>query len=138
MALTEDVRIQARSTGRLVSMKVAADAVIYLGAMVAANAEGFGEPAANDGEQIVVGVAQEHVDNRDRGNGAQTVQVQKGVFGLRNSTTDPVTQAHVGRRVFIEDDGTVTGRSEQDSVVAGVVDEVDENGADGLVYVYFA
>ena len=39
-----------------------------------------------------------------------------------------------GKRVFVEDDGTVTSVANEGSVSAGVVDEL---GADGLVYVYF-
>ena len=76
-------------------MKVAADEVIYLGAMVAANVDGFAAAAANNDDHVVIGVAQEHVDNRESGDGARTVRVQKGVFGMRNSADVPVTQAEI-------------------------------------------
>jgi hypothetical protein len=135
MALTEDRSIQARHTGRLVPLQVAAGAVIHLGAIVAVDAAGWAVPAAAIAGQAVAGVAQERVDNTHGGNGARTVCVQKGVFGLANSASNPLTQAHVGRTAYVEDDGTVANASAANQVVAGVVDELGDHG---LVYVFFA
>lgn len=135
MALTEDQRIQARHTGRLVPLPMAAGARVYLGAIVAVDVAGWAVPAAASTGLTAVGIAQEHVDNTDGGNGARTVCVQKGVFGLQNSASNPLTQAHVGRTAYVEDDGTVANASVAVQVAAGVVDEL---GDDGLVYVHFA
>lgn len=135
MALVEDQRIEARSTGRLVPLKVAADVVIFMGAMVAVNAAGYAVPAEDTAGLVVIGVAQQFVDNLGGGDGGQTVRVQKGVFGLPNSAVNAVTQADVGRDAYVEDDGTVANDGVTNGIVAGVVDEL---GSDGLVYVHFA
>ena len=134
MALTEDRGIHARHTGRLVPLRVAAGAVIYMGAVVALDGDGWAVPAADAAGLRVVGVAQEHVDNATGGPGARTVRVQKGVFGIGNGAA-PVTQADIGRAVYIEDDGAVGRTTGAHSVTAGVLDEL---GRDGLAYVYFA
>lgn len=134
MALTQDMRIEARSTERLIALAVAADAVIFLGAMVAVNAAGFAVPAEDTAGLKVIGVAQRQIDNTGGADGAVRVEVQKGVFGLENSETNAVTQAQVGREVFVEDDGTVASTA-TNSIVAGVVDEL---GPGGRVFVHFA
>jgi len=133
MALTQDRSIQARHTGRLVPLRVAAGVVIHMGAIVAVDANGWAVPAANTAGLAVIGVAQERADNTQGANGARTACVQKGVFGLANSGSAPITQAHVGRPAYIEDDGAVTATAGA-QVVAGGVDEL---GDDGLVYVHF-
>ena len=135
MALTQDRSIQARHTGRLVPLQVAAGALIHLGAIVAVDASGWAVPAADSAGFAAVGVAQERVDNTSGGNGARTVCVQKGVFGLANSMSNPLGQAHVGRTAYVEDDGAVANDSVVNKVAAGAVDEI---GDDGLVYVHFA
>lgn len=134
MALTQDMHIEARSTERLIPLAVAADAVIFLGATVAVNAAGFAVPAEDKAGLKVVGIAQKFVSNAGGADGAVIVEVQKGVFGLKNSQTNPVTQAQVGRDVFVEDDGTVASTG-ANTVIVGVVDEISPGGR---VFVHFA
>jgi hypothetical protein len=133
MAMTQDMRVEARQTGRVVSLRVAADAVVFLGAMVAVRADGFAVPAADAAGMAVIGVAQEHVSNAGGGDGAARVRVQKGVFGIPNSATAAIEQAGIGRPALVEDDGTVAATASA-GVIAGVVDEIDGD----RVYVYFA
>lgn len=134
MALTEDRGIHARQTARLVPLRVAAGTTIHMGAIVAVNGDGWAVPAADTAGLQVIGVAQEAIDNTSGLDGARTVRVQKGVFGIENGAT-PIAQAHVGRSAYVEHDGAVGSAAGAHSIVAGVVDEL---GDDGLVYVYFA
>jgi len=131
-ALTKDRRIVAKSTNRSIALSVAPGVQIFLGALVAVNAEGLAKPAENVVGERFIGVAQEHVDNREPGVLPVRVRVQKGVFKLANSAASPLGQVHVGSQVFAEDDQTVATAGD---VAVGVFDGFNE---DGDVWVYIA
>ncbi len=75
---------------------------------------------------IVVGVADETVDNSSGANGAATVKLRrKRGFLFKNSATAAVTQASVGSNVYVEDDETVALAAGPDNdIVAGKCLEV--------------
>lgn len=133
-ALTKDRITKAKFIGRTLTLKVAAEAVIHSGAIVALNATGWAVPAAATADFTVIGIAQEAVDNTGGSNGDKTVRVQKGSFQVDNDGTNAVAQAHVGKNCFIADDQTVDSDGGVNNIVAGVVDSFDADG----VYVYFA
>lgn len=87
---------------------VAADAVIYVGAMVAINATGFLEPASTSTTIIVAGRAVEQVDNTGGDDGAVSCKFERGIFLMKNSAdADELTLADLGSAVFAVDDQTV-------------------------------
>jgi hypothetical protein len=124
-ALTKDRNTAAKSTERLIALKAAAGARLYLGALISVNPAGFAVPAENSGNQRFIGVAQESLDNTTGADGEKRLRVQKGVFRFANSTVNPIAQEHIGAVAFVEDDQTV---AHDGSLRAGVVDSLDESG----------
>lgn len=107
MPLSKDRNTPFKQTGSL-PVPVAAGAVIHAGALVVANAAGYGAPGSTANNLTYLGRADEHVDNTGGADGAKTVIVRRGVaFRWANSGTDPVTQAELGKAVYIVDDETV-------------------------------
>lgn len=102
---------------------------IFSGALVALNA-GYAAPGATATGRIVVGVAQQTVDNTAGADGAKRVRVFAGVFQLKNSSAgDLIAQADVGADCFMVDDETVAktnGGSTRSR--AGKVIAVDSGG----------
>lgn len=107
MALTQD-RNTPYQDGDLIPVSVAANAVIHAGAMVVANASGYAAPGSTATGLTYLGRAEAAVDNTGGANGARTVVVRrKKAFQFKNSGTDPVTQASLGKACYIVDDETV-------------------------------
>lgn len=72
-------------TGRsILRLPVAKGTKLIDGDIVALNAEGYAVKAAKTADLVVVGAAQEYVDNTAGDNGACHVRVQRGVFVLGN------------------------------------------------------
>lgn len=139
MALTKDKNTRAKSRGPLTVYKVAANAVIYVGAMVAVNATGFLVPAANAAGLNVVGRANGmpgaiggKADNTGGADGAKLMEVEEGIFKWANSGGSLVTQARVSLVCYVTDDETVQLAVGANSTIAGRVMELD---ADGGVWV---
>ncbi len=119
MALTADRNTPYRD-GKMLVLGVAAATKIYAGSMVAADAAGNIVPAANAAGLVVLGRAEEQVDNSSGLAGDKSVQIRRRkVFAFINSTTNPVTAAFIGRSVFVEDDATVSSQGGSGSIVAG-------------------
>lgn len=139
MALTTDRRTPKRGQHTLaeyLDAPVAASAVIYNGALVALNASGYAVPAdASTAGLRVIGVASARVDNTGGSNGAKRVRVERGVFGMKNSSsTSALSVADVGRPCYAVDDCTVARLASGGArPFAGRVYDVD--AVDGLVYV---
>jgi hypothetical protein len=129
MALTKDRNTQMKD-GELVAVPVAADAVIYAGALVVANATGYAAPGSAATTLTYLGRAEEAVDNTGGADGAVTVQVRRGkAFKWANSGSDAVTQAELGKTCYIEDDETVAKTDGTGTLsAAGTVVAVDSDG----------
>lgn len=125
-ALTAERVTPIKDRYRCVSLKVAAVKILQ-GAMVALNAAGFAKPAANVAGEIVIGRAEETVDNTTGAAGDKSIRVNKGVHKWNNSGTSAVVQATVGKTCMVEDDNTVAATA-SNSVAAGIVDEIDPDG----------
>lgn len=90
------------------TLPVAASTTIYGGSIVALNQSGYAVPASADPTLHVVGVAVEKADNASGSAGAVSVEIQRGVFSLNNSSsTSALTDADIGRVCFAADDNTV-------------------------------
>lgn len=104
--------------GLLIGLLVAAATLIEAGKIVAVNAAGYLVEASDAAGIIVVGIADQTIDNSAGANGDLTAVVKRGeLYLLANSATNPVTQADVGSNVYIEDDETV-------AVAAGPVNDI--------------
>ncbi len=105
-ALSKDRNTPARSGEEFVH-PVAADAVIFAGALVVSDATGYLAPGSTAATLTVAGRAEEAVDNTGGADGALTCRVRKGVFLFVNLAADAVGQANVGTTCYIVDDQTV-------------------------------
>jgi hypothetical protein len=107
---------------------LAANAKIYAGAIVAL-AAGWAQPGATAVGLVAAGRADEQADNTGRANGARTVRVRRGVFKFKNSPTDPMTAADIGKQCFIQDDETVARTNGTNTrSAAGVIRDVELTG----------
>jgi hypothetical protein len=103
-ALSKERLTNARE-GHIFGVPLAAGAKVFQGGVVVLNATGYGKAALTAVSLIAAGVAQETVDNTGGADGALRAEVQRGVFGLVADAS--VTQAIVGKTVYLMDDQTV-------------------------------
>ena len=94
--------------GELIGVPVAANAKIFAGAIVVANATGYAAPGSTATTLTYLGRAESSVDNTGGADGAKTVQVRRKVaFKFANLAADLVVQADLGKTCYIADDQTV-------------------------------
>lgn len=111
---------------RLRRYPVLASEIVYAGGIAALNGStGELEMASDKAGLIVVGRAEEYVDNSADGLYAA---VRTGCFLFANSAAHPVTSASVGDKCYVEDDNTVSSNAGTNSVVAGYVFDVESAG----------
>jgi len=126
-ALTQDKDTPNQQLGRVVTIPIAAATKIFKGAMVSVNAAGFAIVGADVASSIVMGVADEQVDNTGAA-GALSINVRKGVFGFTTLGT-VVDQADVGGPVYISDDNNIEKiAGVTNNIICGVLDHVDADG----------
>lgn len=128
-ALTGDRDTKARSGDRR-SFPVAANAVIYAGAMVAIGADDLAVPMATATTLRGVGRAERRADNTGGADGDIRVEVGGEIYRFANSVAgDLITLADIGEPCYGVDDQTValtdgTGTRS----VAGTIHDVDAQG----------
>ncbi len=128
-ALTADRDTKQRS-GTLLTLGAAASQTFFAGAIVARDGNGRATPGATATTLQGVGRCRAFVDNSGGADGAENVDIEKGIFRFANSTsTDAITRADIGADCFIVDDQTValTNGSSTRSV-AGKIFDVDDQG----------
>lgn len=131
-ALTAD-RNTPEVQGRLGHYPVAAATEIFAGSMVALDG-GYAVPASADPDLVVVGRAEEAIDNSTGQAGDMYVDVKEGVFRFANSAAgEALTIADIGSDCYAADDQTVAkthGEVEGQATrpKAGTVKNVDTNG----------
>lgn len=107
--------------GELLALPVAASTTIKGGHLVAVNASGYLVPAADTAGLTVVGVAMESQDNSAGANGALSCLLRRRkVFVFENHATNAVTQAMVGKNVYVADSVTVCSDGATNDIVAGI------------------
>jgi hypothetical protein len=127
MAVTA-ARKTAERDGKQFSHPVAATEVIFKGAMIALDASGDVVDVTEATGLIILGIAEESVDNTDGDAGDVRVTARAGTFKLANADAgDAITRADIGQPCYATDNETVsdvvTGRS-----LAGVIVDVDADG----------
>lgn len=127
-----DTRRKGPSTDSAFNHPVAANAVIYKGALVALNATGYLVPATTATDITVIGRADpvggiDTVDNTGGADGDLECEVRSHArFAYVNDPGDPITQAGVGKLCYATDDQTVAGTSGgATKSPAGYVAEID-------------
>lgn len=119
-ALAEDRSTEER-VGQYRTYPVLASTKIYAGSMVAITAAGYAVPAADTAGLIVVGRAEEQIDNTDGSSGDLSITVKRGVFSW---AATGMAISNVGDPVFVLDDQTVgVAGDTTNEVYAGVVAE---------------
>jgi hypothetical protein len=125
MALTKD-RDTKRRDGVGFTLPAAAGVRIYAGSIVGINADGQAIPAGTAGTVAVLGIAQQHVDNRDGQAGDQPVPIWRGTFAVKAGQAN-LTNAAYGKPVKAVDDESVA-LADAGAIVAGIVRAVDADG----------
>lgn len=136
MALSAERTDSRRREGSIRTFDVAADAVIWNGAMVALDSGGDLTQAATATTLTVIGVALENKDNTGGSDGDLACRVWvNGIWLMDNSAdADAIANTEVGDVCYAVDDRTVAktdGGATRS--VAGTVDQVTSEG----VYVKF-
>lgn len=121
-ALTQD-RPTPEREGCLVSNLLAANAVVFAGAMYVLDAEGKATAATAASTKPVRAVA---LARADQAAGDERVDGAVGVFCFDNDAAAPLTIADIGAAAYVSDDQTV--KKTEGSCKAGVVFDVDERG----------
>lgn len=128
-ALTKE-RPTPEIAGTLREIPVAADTIIYQGAMVAINASGYAVPASTATTLKIVGRAEETADNRNGAAGAINVTTKRGVFRYGNSaSTDAIARKDAESTCYAVDDQTVALTNGTNTrSAAGIIHDVDAQG----------
>ena len=125
MALSANTERVTRGERRLKSFPVAADAVIYQGALVMVNSSGYLITAAAAAGNRYVGVATENIDATGLSAGDLWCVVEYDqIVYIPNSSAD---QSWVGTQVYATADDTIS-QTATDNTVMGIVVEYDETG----------
>lgn len=89
---------------------------------------GVARPGAASASAVALGRCEAFAEG-GASDGEAKVQVRTGTFCWKNSATDPVTLADIGKPVFIEDDRTVAKTSATNTLSpAGTLFDVDAEG----------
>lgn len=128
-ALTSSRKYMIRATAgqRIETYKLAANVMIWNGALVSVSAAGYVIPAATTAGTLVIGIAQSEVSNLGGAAGAKEVTVLTGIaVTMANATAGAaVAQAHYLRPIYALDDQTVTNAA---GIVAGTLHLIDSDG----------
>lgn len=121
MSLTEN-RNTARRIAVSRSVIVAADAVIFAGALVAVNAAGKAVPASDAAGLKVAGRAERY------GVAGDVVNVECGCFAWDLADGETATLANIGQLAYVMDDCTVSLLAGDNAIIAGEIFDVDDEG----------
>ncbi|MDN5865740.1 MAG: hypothetical protein L0I62_11110 [Gammaproteobacteria bacterium] len=94
--------------GEFIPVAVVAEAIIYTGAIVCADANGYATPGLTSTTLTYLGRAEQQVDNSGGASGDKTVLVRRGkAFTWTNDASDSVDQSLIGKSCYITDDRTL-------------------------------
>lgn len=116
--------------GRLYTLPVAADVLIYEGALLVIDSSGRVKPATSAASLQAIGIADHYADNTGGAAEAIKVLVRRGIFGFYNSAGgDEITSAEIGETVYMVDDQTVAKTNGGGTrSPAGCVRMIDQDG----------
>lgn len=99
-----------------------------IGCMAALNSDHRLVLATDAAARRVVGLFVNEVDNSGGAAGDLNADAEAGCFLLANSSSNAVTNAHIGQVCFVEDNQTVASAPGTNSVTAGIVAKVETAG----------
>ncbi len=118
-ALTADRNTKVKQ-GALFAQQMAAATVIYNGAMVNVDANGYAVAATDTADHKFIGVSDQTIDNSTGANGALIVQGKRE--GVMNFASSLLTRSQIGDPVYVVDDQSVSAAIvAQPTNVTGVV-----------------
>lgn len=117
-------RLAPRRAARTVGHPVAALTALFVGGLVALNAQGFAVPATAEGGHVVGLNEGVDIDNTRGDDGDCQVEVTRACYALNNSDKAAITRAHIGQVAYVEDDNTVA--SVGTSIAGAIVDITSE------------
>lgn len=129
MAATTKRNTTTRQLRTQLSVPMKANAIVYEGCLVAVDASGYAVNVTAATALIVLGIANNSVDNTGGSNGALNVDVLcvQGLF--INSGSDAVTQASYGSTVYAADNDTIAKTNGSSTLsAAGICTGVDSSG----------
>lgn len=126
-ATTVSIPITKRD-GAATKYPVAASTTTLAGAFAALDGSNNLVNATDASARRVVGLHDAETDNSSGSAGDLSSAVVKGCFLVKNSGTNAVTDAHIGRACYIEDNETVASDDGTNVVVAGIVEDVTTDG----------
>lgn len=119
---------------QLLHFMLVATVIVYKGGLagvfIAGANAGKVQAAGDTADMKVIGMFNDSVDNSDDGEG---VNIKPGCYHLDNSETNALTSAHLFKPCYIEDDQTVSSDPGVNSVVAGILIDIDADGVWVLV-----
>lgn len=126
---SKTARLGEETLPPMLKVPVAASVKIWAGSMVMLDA-GYAKPAAAAVGKVIIGRAENTVDNTTGAAGDKTVTVRRGVFKWLNSLSgDAIAQAQMGTIVYAVDDQTVAKTSNSGArSAAGVALQLDSDG----------
>lgn len=109
MAKTETAIVTEMRCGTLIPVPLAALALVLQGTFAVVDANGYAVASADVGgaDQTCVGIWDNSTENLGVNGDVVACARRKQQFLVRNSATDPVTQADLGAVVYIEDNQTI-------------------------------
>ena len=127
--LTTDRNTESRD-GEFFEFPVAADVRVFAGGMVALNADGDAVGAAASSDHVVVGRAEESVNNLGGAAGDVSVRVRRGVFLYANSTAaDEIVRTDINATAYVVDVETLAKTNGTGTrPAAGTILDVEERG----------
>lgn len=128
-------KLGSSSEPEVLSLPVAAATPILKGTIVCDNGSGYATPGVTSTTLIVVGIADESVDNSAGAAGALNVPVRRGCFRFENSSAgDAIAIAERFDECWLVDNQTVAKTSGSSTRVrAGIIFDVDSYGVWVLV-----
>jgi hypothetical protein len=127
MSATASLQV-TRRPGLIFQFPVAAAVKTLIGTIAALDADDDLVLATDAASRRVVGLFVSEVDNTDGADGDLVCDVEAGCFLLANSGDNAVTDAHIGKVCFVEDNETVASAAGTNAVVAGIVAKVTSDG----------
>lgn len=114
--------------GQATQYPVAASTKTLIGTFAALDGSNNLVNATDAASRRVVGIHNEETDNSSGSAGDLSSAVSKGLFLVENSDSNALTDAHIGRVAYIEDNNTVSSSGGTNFVVAGIVEDVTTEG----------
>ena len=95
--------------GTLIPIALLANALVLQGTFAVVNADGYALASADVGgaDQTCLGIWDHSAENTSVDGDILATVSRNKQFLVRNSSTDPVTQADLGNQVYVEDNQTV-------------------------------